>query len=303
MTKILYYPIYWLAYALSLLPFCVLYRISGIIRFFLFSVFAYRRNVINENLKNAFPEKSANEINDIHKSFCKHFCDFFIESLKLLSIKEKTIKKRFVFDDASASLIESYFEKGKKVLIVLGHYGNWEYIGPGFKFWRSKPLISAYRPLKSSISERIVRKSRERFDTDMIPMKTLTREMFRRKNEVCGVLLLADQSPPMDIQSYWISFFNQDTPVFQGTEKLAQKFDLPVVFASIRKQKRGYYKAFFKLVTDTPKEMEPGEITLKHTMMLEKDIKREPAHWLWTHRRWKHKNKRGDNILLTSKKD
>ncbi len=298
MAQLFYYPVYWMVYALSLLPMRVLYGISNILRHVLFGLFSYRKKVIQDNIKNAFPEKSDRERKEIEKVFKKHFCDFFLESLKRLSISPGNIKKRFVFDENSREIIEGYFKQGKMVLIVLGHYGNWEYMGPGFRYYLSKPLVSAYRPLKNKVADKILKKSRDRFGTIMIPMKSLTREMFRLKDEVCAVLLLADQSPPMNKQSYWIQFLNQETPVFKGTEKIAAKFDTPVLFASIRKVKRGYYKCYFDIVSESPKEMAPGELTLKHTKMLEKEIKMEPGYWLWTHKRWKHKDKRGDKPLL-----
>lgn len=299
MTNLFYYPLFWIVYAFSLLPFWALYGISAIIRFFLFNIFGYRLSVIKENINIAFPEKSKEEKKLIRQTFKKHFCDVFVESLKLLSISNKNIKRRFVFENDSEALLEGFFEQGKMVLIVLGHYGNWEYMGPGFKLWRSKPLVSAYRPLRWKTADRILKKSRERFETGMIPMKSLTREMFRLKDEVCAVLLLADQSPSLNRHAYWIEFFNKETPVFQGTEKLARKFNTPVVFVSIRKEKRGFYKAFFKLVSDAPNSLKEGELTYLHAKMLEEDIKREPGYWLWSHKRWKHSDKRGENPLLS----
>ncbi len=271
---------------------------SSIIRLVLFGIFKYRRQVIVSNLNLAFPEKSELEKNKIRKSFEQHFCDVFIESLKLLSISEKNIKRRMIFDEASAALIEKYFDKGKMVLVVLGHYGNWEYLGPGFKLWRSKPLLSSYRPLSGNVADMILKKTRDRFKTVMVPMKSLTRELLRRKEDVFGVLLLADQSPAINSQHYWIKFFNQETPVFQGPEILARKLKTPVVFMSIRKEKRGFYKAYLNLVTENPTSLKAGEITFKHTKMLENDIIQEPEYWLWSHRRWKHKDKRGDSPLL-----
>ncbi len=300
MSAFLFYPVYWLFYAFSLFPMKVLYLFSSLLKFFLFDVFSYRKEVINENLKNAFPEKSRKELQQIKKAFMSHFCDFFVESLKRLSISNKNISKRFVFDKNSKEIIEGFFARNKKVIIVLGHYGNWEYMGSGFKFWLSKPLVSAYKPLRGKIADRILLKSRERFDTIMVPMNSLTREMFRLKEEVCAVLLLADQSPPMNRQSYWMNFLNQETPVFQGTEKIAAKFDIPVLFADIRKVKRGYYKCFFEIVSESPKGLPEGALTYKHTKMLEKAIIRDPRYWLWTHKRWKHKEKRGNKPLLFS---
>ncbi|MBS4013235.1 MAG: lysophospholipid acyltransferase family protein [Bacteroidetes bacterium] len=298
MQTLIFHIAFGFLYLLSLLPFWLLYTLSSFIRFVLFGIFKYRRNVIVSNLNLAFPDKTELEKTKIRKSFEQHFCDVFIESLKLLSISERNIKRRMIFDEESAELIEKYFNSGKMVLVVLGHYGNWEYMGPGFKLWRSKPLLSSYRPLSGRVADMILKKSRDRFKTIMVPMKSLTRELLRRKEDVCGVLLLADQSPAINSQHYWIKFFNHDTPVFQGAEIIARKLNTPVVFLNISKEKRGFYKAYLSLITDNPSDLKEGEITFRHTKMLENDIMREPAYWLWSHRRWKHNDKRGDSPLL-----
>jgi Kdo2-lipid IVA lauroyltransferase/acyltransferase len=57
----------------------------------------------------------------------------------------------------------------------------------------------------------------------------------------------------------------------------------------MQKTKRGHYSLTFHLITDKPRETKTHEITEKHTRFLEQIIKEEPAYWLWSHRRWKHK--------------
>ena len=86
-----------------------------------------------------------------------------------------------------------------------------------------------------------------------------------------------------------MEFLNQDTPVLIGTEKIACKFDLPVISLRMRRVKRGYYEVDIKNLTDSPKQLEYGELTRMHTRMLEQYIREEPELWLWSHRRWKHK--------------
>ena len=58
---------------------------------------------------------------------------------------------------------------------------------------------------------------------------------------------------------------------------------------SANKVKRGYYELTFTLISDTPKEEANGDIITKSALLLEKEIKNNPAYWLWSHKRWKHK--------------
>lgn len=114
--------------------------------------------------------------------------------------------------------------------------------------------------------------------------------MVKNRNEVTATAFAADQTPPPET-AYWTTFLNQDTPVFWGTEKIAQKFNYPVVYVTIRLVKRGHYEVDAELVYDDPKSTKEGEITEMHTRRLEQDIKKQPEIWLWSHRRWKHKRK------------
>ena len=63
----------------------------------------------------------------------------------------------------------------------------------------------------------------------------------------------------------------------------------PIVFYDMKKTNQGFYEVDLDVLVDNPRETEEGEITKKFIKRLEKQIKRRPEHWLWTHRRWKHK--------------
>ena len=132
---------------------------------------------------------------------------------------------------------------------------------------------------------------RTRFGSLGIPKNDVVREMIRlkqRKERAIGVFI-ADQTPSKANLHYWTDFLHQDTPVLTGAERLARKLDLPVVYADVRQKARGYYTIEVKLITDKPKETPEFYITEKYARMMEETILRDPAGWLWTHRRWKHK--------------
>ena len=129
---------------------------------------------------------------------------------------------------------------------------------------------------------------RTRFGTGLIAMKDTFRDMVAHKSELDATAFIADQTPAPN-SAYWTTFLNQDTPVFQGTEKIARKMNYPVVYVCVQRVKRGYYEISARTLFEEPSRTTDGEITAAHTMALEADICAQPEYWLWSHRRWKHK--------------
>jgi KDO2-lipid IV(A) lauroyltransferase len=129
---------------------------------------------------------------------------------------------------------------------------------------------------------------RTRFGTKLYAMKDTMREMVRNRHEVNATAFIADQTPSPE-GAYWTTFLNQDTPVFWGTEKIAQKFNYPVVYVTIKRLNRGFYEVDSEVLVTDSKNTKEGEISELHTRKLEQDIISQPEIWLWSHRRWKHK--------------
>ncbi|MCK5815661.1 MAG: lysophospholipid acyltransferase family protein [Flavobacteriaceae bacterium] len=279
-----------IVYIISLLPFWVLYRISDFINFIIFKIIGYRKDIIHTNLKNSFPNKSKSEINEIHKKFNRFFCDLIVETIKTLTISKKTGEKRCSFDDESVKLLDQLHKDHKKIILVLGHQGNWEIAGVGMNSQCKQQLYIIYHPLSNPYLNQLIIKMRTKLGNRLIPMKDVFRKMIgdRKNDEVSAVAFIADQTPPKD-NAYWTTFLNQDTPVFWGTEIIASKLNYPVVYISISQAKRGYYNMTAEMLCENPKDTSKGEISEMHTKKLEKDIIKQPEIWLWSHRRWKHK--------------
>lgn len=100
---------------------------------------------------------------------------------------------------------------------------------------------------------------------------------------------MSDQTPARTLIEYYTDFLNQETPVFLGIEKIAAKYDMPVVFFDIQKVRRGYYSMTIELLFDSTKGLPKYMVTDTHVKRLEQIIKENPEYWIWTHRRWKYK--------------
>ena len=275
-------------FLVSLLPFPVLYLLSDFLFFILFYCVGYRKKVILANLRNAFPEKSEAEINTICKSFYHYLCDLVFEVVKVTTISKKAMLRRCKFDPASLAMLSEYAAEGKSIILVMGHLGNWEWAGHPFSLLCRQQLYVIYHPLKSKYFEALMLRMRGRFGTRMMPMKTAFKEMLAHKARLTATVFIADQTP-MPENAYWTKFLNQDTAVFKGTELIARKMNLPVIYSHIKKEKRGYYTMYTTVLTDNPAATTDGEISEMHIRRLEQDIIANPDTWLWSHRRWKHK--------------
>ena len=274
-------------YLISLIPLPLLYLLSDFIFFILYHVIKYRRKVVQENLRNSFPEKSIEELHQIEKIFFSFFADLLVETIKMLSASATFLKQRYSV--TNEKLVAKYEQEGRSYLIAVGHYGNWEWntiVTP--LMITAKPLI-IYKPLNNEVFDNVFKKAREKSGTEMIKMKLALREIVKRKKQLTATVFASDQTPAHLESDVYLTFLNQPTRMFMGIEKIAKSTNYPVVFCDMRRVKRGFYSCDFKSVCENPAETADLEITKKHAELLENRIKAEPAFWLWSHRRWKHK--------------
>lgn len=280
---------------ISKLPFPLLYALSDLLNFILFKILGYRKTVIRENLINSFPEKSAAEIDNIMTTFCGYLCDLILEGIKTYSISAKDLEDRVRFNNLD--VIKNWYKKDQDIIMIMGHYGNWEYGASRFGMVKdAHELLVVYKPLTNKPFDEFMRKARTRFGNITVPMRETYKmiEELKLKNERFAVGLIGDQAPSPQ-KGYWMEFLNQDTPVFLGCEKIAKEHNFPLVYILINRTKRGFYEITFHDICTDPKNTRNGEITELQTKLLEQAIKLEPEIWVWSHKRWKHR-KRPTNL-------
>lgn len=274
-------------YLMSLLPFWALYIIADFLFVVIYYIVGYRRKVVQENLNNAFPEKTTEERRIIEKEYFKYLADLIVESIKMISASKKTIVKHVW--PTNPEVIDNYFAEGKSIIGAVGHYCNWELAGLRFGFFTENRRIIVYKPLTNDYFDQFFIKMRSRFGATLVAMKDTARAMVKYKNELSFSVLVADQTPVKHEAHYFTEFLNQPTAVFLGIEKLAKLTNSVVIFCDVKRVKRGYYTYTFVPLIENPKETAPYEITEAHVKYLDSMIRREPQYWLWSHRRWKFK--------------
>lgn len=272
---------------LALLPMPVLYFLADGVYLLLYHVIGYRRKVARENLQNVFPDKELAEIVAIEKKFYRYLVSLMVEIVKMDSISEKEVQKRFTFKDLH--LMEAYWQKNEGTLICTAHYGNWEWAGLSLGLTGSAQNYIIYKPLNNDTFEDWFHKVRTKYGNKAIAMRQTLRAIQASKGEASVFCFANDQAPSKDESHYWTTFLNQESSVQLGIEKIAKKTNRPVFYLRTRVIKRGYYEMECVPICMEPANTAEYEITELHIRFLEKMIIEDPAYWLWSHRRWKYK--------------
>ena len=274
----------------ALLPMRILYVFADMLYFLVYRVIRYRVKVVRRNLANAFPDKSDIELRRLEKRFYHHFADYVMETIKLAHISLDEIMLRARVNNPE--VVDRLLDKGHTCCIMLmGHYGNWEWFTSASYFLNDCRIYQIYRPLKNKAVDRLFEYLRTRFNSYGIPKHDSMRSVIRLKQDKTRstVIFIADQTPGKANLHYWTEFLNQDSAIINGPERIARKLNLPVIFLDTKQVKRGYYTLDLKMIAENPNDMSENEITEQYARLMEKCILRDPANYLWTHKRWKYK--------------
>ncbi|MDO8965404.1 lysophospholipid acyltransferase family protein [Algoriphagus sp.] len=272
---------------LSYLPLSVLYLFSDLIYLIARYLLSYRKNVIDENLKFAFPEKSAEERKQIRNQFYRNFTDaFFAETIKMLTISEKELRQRFQV--VNQEIIDAEVLKGKSALMMAGHVFNWEMAILGVALNTKVTAETVYLKLNNPFFNQLMLKIRTHFGGVMTEKRDFRKSMITMRSQPRIVHLAADQRPPSSEKRYQRDLLNRSAYFFEGGEFMAKKMELPVFFGTMTKLKRGHYRFEFAKVAEPPYDSHKAHsITDEFCRRLEENIRNQPDLYLWSHKRWK----------------
>ena len=276
-----------LLWIVSLLPIQILYLISKIIRFIVYDILCYREKVVIDNIQNTFIEKSQTEVIKLKNNFYDYFFELIVEIIKLLSISKDELNKRFTF--SNINVIKQALKQNKSVIVVVGHYGNWEWALRSASNLIDTKIVGVYKKINNTIFQWLLLKIRSNTNVSPVEIKSLSRELVNN-NEKKIYAIVADQSPTLEQSDVRINFLNRDTLIYTGVEKISKKYNMPVFYLNIKLSRKGYYEAMFEEICSKNINGENLEITKEFFSKLENQIKSEPRLWLWSHKRWKHTN-------------
>ena len=286
-SKILAYCCFAVLWITSVFPLRIHYVISDIFYFFVYRVAGYRRRIVRKNLSSAFPEKTQEELRRIECDFYHWFCDYFVETIKMMTISEDEMRRRMVFKGTDE--LHRLVGEGVSCAIMLGHYCNWEWIST-LPLSVSKKCVCAelYHPIENPDFDRLFLYIRQRFGSVCIPMEETLRHIVKYQREGLPLVIgyIADQKPNWRNIHLWTPFLNHNTPVFTGSERIVKRTRQAFFYGDVRRVRRGYYECEFKLIEKHSETIPDYQLTERYIQELERTIRRDPALWLWSHDRW-----------------
>lgn len=289
---VLIYPFLWLT---SILPFKLLYAFSDCVYVLLYRVIGYRKQTVKNNLKLVFPEKSSKEINDITKKFYHHLCDMFLEMIKSLTISKEEMSKHFVIKNPEE--LKRLEALNKSVIMMYGHYASYEWSVVTENYISYKGL-GIYKRVANKYFDRLAKRIRSKFNTELIDTKNAIAEVTNYEKQGIRTItaFISDQSPKLNKAHFWTDFMGITVPCFTGAEMVAKNLGMSVGYLKIEKIRRGYYQTEVISLADNARHYKDYEITEKFTRILEQQIRNKPEFYLWTHKRWKHKDHVPENF-------
>ena len=262
-----------------------MYFFSDCIYALLYYVIGYRKDVVMKNLSIAFPEKTEKERLRIAKDFYHQFIDTFIETIKLLSVNKEEFTRRTT---ANIEVINQLYPTGQSVVLVSGHFFNWEFANLAMSGFSKFLFVGIYMTVSNKVFNRMIVKLRSKFGSILISVNDFRKEYPAYKDQQHAIGLVADQNPTNPANGFWYPFFGKMAPFAKGPERNSKSLNAAIVTVNFYRTKRGYYNIQCDLLTTTPNEFAEGEITKQLVHFVEHAIRQNPSNYLWSHRRWKH---------------
>lgn len=288
LKRISYFLVYGILYVIALLPLRALYVLSDLFYLVVYHLVGYRKRLVRKHLADSFPEKSNDERRAVERAYYHWFCDYLVESIKLLTMSQRQMRRRMTFGGTDE--VNRVIESGQSVAVYLGHFCNWEWI-TSLPLWVSPKAqcTQIYHPLENAEFDKLFVGLRSRFGAVCIPMAETLRRIvkYRQQNQPIILGYISDQIPFWNNIHHWLNFLHHDTPVLTGTEKLVRSTHQVPFYADVRRVRRGYYECTFVPMATDLQATKEWALTDEYFSRLEQSIRRQPECYLWTHNRWK----------------
>lgn len=272
---------------LSRLPLRVLYAITDVLYVLVYHVWRFRLQLTQLNLRNSFPDRTAQEISRIARQSYRNAFDMIAEVIKGANLSADDICRRMRIKNLD--VLAPYLTASKPVVLLASHHCNWEWLLLAACVDLKVSVDAVYKPLRVAGMDRFMLEARSRFGGHPIAVKDFLVEVLKRRDSARVIALVADQTPPHEEEKHWTHFLHQDTAFFVGADKIARITRSPVFFVGIARTSRGHYEATLQLLAQPPYAPEGSDIIERYARVAEAHIMQYPADWLWMYRKWKYK--------------
>ncbi|HLP14617.1 MAG TPA: lysophospholipid acyltransferase family protein [Bacteroidota bacterium] len=277
-----------LAFVVASLPLRAVQRFGMGLGSFIYTVLPIRKRVVFENLQRAFPEKSDAEREAIALGSYRNLFCTLLESLWFVRLTPEMITR--MVEVRNGDLLLRALEAGKGLIVLSGHYGNWELMAIGLPIFARVPFVVIAQKQRNTYVDAYVTAMREHLGNTMVMMDQAPRVVLRTLHNGGAIALLADQSGPQD--GLFIKFFGHYTSTHKGPAIFSMRTGAPIVMTYTHRNADGTFRIECELLDMTgvsgTDEEKVRRLTELHVKALEDHIRAYPEPWLWMHKRWKH---------------
>lgn len=268
------------------------------------SVLGYRRDVIMTNISRSFPDKKYDELVRIKKDFYKSLGYIAGEAIWFGASSYARLRKQEIVRTVNPELMQDILASSPSVIVLNGHFGNWElsggiptydYVTPAETAIPESAYCVVHKALSSKFWDEVFYanrvnplKDREHFEGYIESMQ-IVRYIFTHKSEKKIYIFINDQSPySSSAANVDLMFLNQKTKAMTAAASIAHKFGFAVVYSGMKRLAPGKYSLEYSEICRDASQMDVAEITEKYYSLLQKDVEDLPGNYLWSHKRWKH---------------
>lgn len=246
-----------------------------------------RRTYVLEVLARSFPEKTPDEHRAIYAAMCRHQALNLVEILRFAGGREEEIRARI--EVSGEEVVKQALERGKGVLVLIAHFGNYDLMGLFASRLLGYPVTIITKTLKNQRLNELWWELRQKAGLKTLPSHNAYRACVRalRRNELVGFML--DQNRPSG-QGVFVDFFGKPASTTPGLAMMSAQTGAPVVPVFMRRRPDGRHVLEARPVIEPPpdrKEETLRACTAAYTTIIEDEIRRDPAQWMWLHKRWK----------------
>ncbi len=261
-----------------------LYRLSTFLKFILLNVIGYRKEVVIQNLKKCFPDKSNEDIHQLTHQYYQNLCDLILEALAAHAWPLERVRSHIQF--TNTEILNPFIEHNIKMLGLAAHMGNFELAAILIPKTIRAAIYAVYRPLANKKIDAGL--SKQRSSTGLILVKpTQLRKTMDSMPSPSILILVADQNPSKIEKAVWVDFLNMETAFAQGPAELAMNYQLPIVYFDLKRISRGKYECECSVLVENASLVTKNEIIKKYAEKISQSLVQRPDDWLWSHKRWK----------------
>jgi KDO2-lipid IV(A) lauroyltransferase len=275
--------------ALGLLPWRVAAGVGAALGRLGFAPFGIRRDVVERQIAACFPDMAPERVRAVARASYASLGRTTLEAALVPRLGRKGVLALFAGVEGWEHL-EAARARGRGVIVVTGHLGNWE-IGGSYVAARGVPIDAIARRQENPLFDGFLTRTRQRlgmqvvFDADAVRR---TPRALTKENRV--VAFLFDQGA-LGLASTFVPFFGRPAKTPRGPAVFALRLGTPIVFGVAIRQPDGRFVLSFEPVPvdeTGDRERDVDAIVAAYTAVLERWVARHPEQYFWQHRRWKH---------------